>query len=185
MSWSEPPIVCRFENEEEFLEMKRYDEEELKKKRQDDDDFDEIEEDLESQKTKKSEKEDVIKKPTKEKEVKIIEDFNLLLIPKNVNLKPLFEDFVIPMIPDGYEIQFKSKKLSTASTDMNCFTDRMYAIHDIVYQTRQPRTLFPNCKTKKVCKELPRGRFHKIHKNLESDDVVCQYVPLGLNFIKS
>lgn len=153
VSWFEPPIVCRFENEEEFLEMKRYDEEEIKKKRQDDDDLDEIEEDLESQKTKKSEKEEAVKKPAKEKEVKVIEDFNLLLIPKNVNLKPLFEDFVIPMIPDGYEIQFKTKKLSATSTD-NCFTDRMYAIHDIVYQTRQPRALFPNCKTKKVNKFL-------------------------------
>lgn len=145
--------MCRFENEEEFLEMKRYDEEEMKKKRQDDDDLDEIEDDLESQKTKRSEKEDVVMKPAKEKEVKVVEDFNLLLIPKNVNLKPLFEEFVIPMIPDGYEIQFKSKKSSTAST-VNCFTDRMYAIHDIVYQTRQPRALFLKCKTKKVHKAL-------------------------------
>lgn len=149
VSWFEAPIVCRFETEEEFQEMKQYDEEELKKKRSEDDDFDEIEEDLESQKAKKSEKEDVVKKPVKEKEVKIVEDFNLLEIPKKINLKPLFEEFVIPLIPDGYEIQFKPKKSSTAS-NVNCYTDRTYAIHDIVYQTRQPRSLFPNCKTKKV-----------------------------------
>jgi hypothetical protein len=143
--------VCRFESEEEFLEMKRYDEEELKKKRPDDDDLDEMEDDLDIQKTKQrqSEKEDVVKKPTKAKEVKVVEDFNLLDLPKNVNLMPLFEEFVIPMIPDGYEIQFKMKKLSTASSD-NCYVDRMYSIHDIVYQTRQPRALFLNCKTKKV-----------------------------------
>lgn len=140
--------MCRFETEEEFLEMKRYDEEEMKKKRQEDDDFDEIEDDLEIQKTKKNanEKEDVVKKPPKEKEVKVVEDFNLLAIPKNINLKPLFEEFIVPMIPDGYEIQFKPKKESIVS----CYSDRIHAIRDVIYQTKQPHTLYPNCKTRKV-----------------------------------
>jgi cancer susceptibility candidate protein 1 len=150
VSWFEPPIVCRFETEDEFLEMKEYDEELFRKKRMEDDDYDETEDDLDFSKAKKSEKVAVVKKPTKEKDVKVVEDFNLLEVPKNVNLKPLLEEFVIPMIPDGYEIQFKPKKSSSGAVD--CYTDRMYAINDIVYQTRQARPLFPSCKTKKVFK---------------------------------
>lgn len=153
VSWFEPPIVCRFETQEEFNEMKEYDEELLRKKRMEDDDFDETEDDLEYQKAKKkSVKEAVVKKLTKEKVVKVVEDFNLLEIPKNVNLKPLLQEFVIPMIPDGYEIQFKPKKSSSVAVD--CYTDRTYAINDIVYQTRQPRSLFPSCKTKKVSSKV-------------------------------
>lgn len=148
MSWFEPPIVCRFETEEEFAEMKEYDEEILRKKRMEDDDFDETEDDLDFMKAKKNVKQAAIKKPTKVKDVKVVEDFNLLEVPKNVNLKPLLGEFVIPMIPEGYEIQFKSKKSSSVVAD--CYTDRMYAINDIVYQTRQPRPLFPTCKAKKV-----------------------------------
>lgn len=148
VSWFEPPIVCRFETQEEFCEMNEYDEELVRKKRMEDDDFDETEDDTDFKKTKKSVKQTVIKKAAKERDVKVVEDFNLLEVPKNVNLKPLFEKFVIPMIPEGYAIQFKPKKSSSVAVD--CYIDRMYAINDIVYQTRQPRPLFPNCKTKKV-----------------------------------
>ena len=90
--------------------MKRYDEEQLKKKKRDDDDLDEVEEEVVIQPTKK---EKAVKKPSKDRDVKVVEDFNLLDVPKKVNLKPLFEDFVVPMIPDGYEIKFFSP-LNTA-----------------------------------------------------------------------
>lgn len=131
--------------------MKRYDEEQLRKKRRDDDDGDEVEEQASLQPVKK---ESTGKKLSKERDLRIVEDFNLLDVPKKVNLKPLFEDFVIPMIPDGYEIKFKPKKTSfmAGSQRKSCYVDRIYSIDDIVYQTRQPRALFPTCKTKKMLK---------------------------------
>lgn len=153
ISWFEPPVVCRFESEEEYLQMKRYDEEQLKKKKRDDDDLDEVEEEVVIQPTKK---EKPVKKPSKDRDVKVVEDFNLLDVPKKVNLKPLFEDFVVPMIPDGYEIKFKPKKTSSAFIDStqrkSCYVDRIYSIDEIVYQTRQPRALFPTSKTKRILK---------------------------------
>jgi cancer susceptibility candidate protein 1 len=133
--------------------MKRYDEELSKKKKRDDDDLDEVEEDVVIQPTKK---EKPVKKPSKDRDVKVVEDFNLLDVPKKINLKPLFEDFVIPMIPDGYEIKFKPKKTSSPFIDTtqrkSCYVDRIYSIDEIVYQTRQPRALFPTCKTKRILK---------------------------------
>lgn len=142
--------------------MKRFDEEQLRRKRRDDDDLDEIEEE---QLTQAAKKESSLKKAKNERDLRIVEDFNLLDVPKKVNLKPLFEDFVIPMIPDGYEIKFKPRKTSATSLmgdsrRKSCYVDRIYSIDDIVYQTRQPRALFPTCKTKKVLKVVrPRSNY--------------------------
>ncbi len=127
--------------------MNEYNEEMSRKKQAEEDDFDETEDDSEIQKSKKSEEKVVTRKPAQEKEVKVVEDFNLLDVPKNVNLKSLIEDFIIPMIPEGYEIQFKPKKSSFPN--VQTYTDR-YAINDVIYETKQARPLFLNCKTKKV-----------------------------------
>lgn len=127
-----------------------------KKVRKDDDDFEDEEEvEVNVQEVKK---ENEVRKPAKERKIKIVEDFNLIDIPKKINLKPLFEEFVIPMLPDGYEIKFEPKK----SFDIGriCFKDKIYTIDDVVYQTRQPRSLFPNCSTKKILKVVrDRSRF--------------------------
>lgn len=107
---------------------------------------------------KETKKENVVRKPTKERKVKVVEDFNLIDIPKKVNLKPLFEEFVVPMIPDGYEIKFEPKK--SYNIGRKCFKDKIYTIDDVVYQTRQPRFLFPNCNTRKILKVVrDRSRF--------------------------
>jgi cancer susceptibility candidate protein 1 len=161
VSWFEPPIVCRFETQDEFAEMKRYDEEELRKKRRDDDDFDEIEEDVQVAQPPKPQS--AQKRPPKERDIKVVEDFNLLDIPRNVNLKPLLEDFVMPMIPDGYSIKYQAKKTTAyqSAYKKSCYTDRIYSIDDIVYQTRVPRSLFPNCRSRKILKVVKqRARAH-------------------------
>jgi hypothetical protein len=175
VSWSEQPIVCRFETESEFAEMKVYDEEQLKKKRRDDDD-DELEDEDDVKQPLK--KEVAAKVVGKEREIKVVEDFNLLDIPKKVNLKPLFEEFVIHMIPEGYEINFQPKRSSTYGTNVNnlnkksCYTNRIYSIDDIVYQTRQPRALFANCKTKKILKVVKRRKLYDFeqHADTSSDE---------------
>lgn len=171
VSWFEPPIVCRFETEEEFFLMKQLDEEETKKKRRDDDDLDEVEED-EDVKKKPVQKETIVSKPIKAREIKVVEDFNLLDMPKKVNLKPLFEEFIIPMMPDGYEIKYEPKKSTTSfvggtARRRSCYTDRIYSIDDIVYQTRQPRSLFPNCKTKKILKIVKRRTRYELSTEQE------------------
>lgn len=129
----------------------------MKKKVRKDDDDEEMEEE-EVKNVQEVKKEKVVQKPAKEKIVKIVEDFNLIDIPKKVNLKPLFEEFVIPMIPDGYEIKFEPKKSYEAGK--KCYKDKIFTIDDVVYQTRQPRALFPNCFTKKYLKVVKnRSRF--------------------------
>lgn len=154
--WFEPPIVCRFETEEEFEEVKLLEDLMKKKIRKDDDELEDIEdEEVNVQETKK---EKVVRKQAKERKIKIVEDFNLIDIPKKVNMQPLFEEFVIPMLPDGYEIKFEPKK--SYDIGRKCFKDKIYTIDDVVYQTRQPRSLFPNCSTKKILKVVKdRSRF--------------------------
>jgi cancer susceptibility candidate protein 1 len=157
VSWFEPPIVCRFESEEEFQEVKLLEAEMKKKIRKDDDELDDAEEEVEVNEQEEK-KENVVRKPAKERKIKIVEDFNLLDIPKKINLKPLFEEFVIPMLPDGYEIKFEPKK--TYDLGRRNFKDKIYTIDDVVYQTRQPRSLFPHCGTKKILKVVKnRSRF--------------------------
>lgn len=156
VSWFEPPIVCRFETEEEFEEVKLLEEQAKKKVRKDDDDEDMDDEvEVNVQETKK---EKVVRKPAKERKIKIVEDFNLIDIPKKINLQPLLEEFVIPMIPDGYELKFEPKK--SYDLGRSSGKDKIYTIDDIVYQTRQPRSLFPNCNTRKILKVVKdRSRF--------------------------
>jgi cancer susceptibility candidate protein 1 len=157
VSWFEPPIVCRFETEEEFQEIKLLEEQMKKKIRKDDDELEDIEdEEVNVQETKK---ENVVRKPAKERKIKVVEDFNLLDVPKKISLQPLFEEFVVPMLPDGYEIKFEPKK--TYDIGRKSYKDnKIYTIDDIVYQTRQPRSLFPNCGTKKILKVVKnRSRF--------------------------
>lgn len=129
-----------------------------KKVRKDDDDL-EDEEEVEVN-VQEEKKEKVVRKPAKERKIKIVEDFNLIDIPKKINLKPLFEEFVIPMLPDGYEIKFEPKKSYDIDIGRKCFKDKIYTIDDVVYQTRQPRSLFPHCSTKKILKVVKdRSRF--------------------------
>lgn len=157
MSWFEPPVVCRFETEEEFQEFKLFEEQMKKKIRRDDDELDEMDEE-EVKTVHETKKENVIRKPTKERKVKIVEDFNLIDVPKKINLQPLFEEFVIPMMPDGYEIKFEPKK--SYDIGRKTYKDKIYTIDDIVYQTRQPRYLFPNCNARKILKIVKdRSRF--------------------------
>lgn len=156
VSWFEPPIVCRFESEEEFEEVKLLEEQTKKKVRKDDDDED-MDDEVEV-KVQETKKEKVIRKPAKERKIKIVEDFNLIDIPKKINLQPLLEEFVIPMIPDGYELKFEPKK--SYDLGRSGRKDKIYTIDDIVYQTRQPRSLFPNCNTRKILKVVKdRSRF--------------------------
>lgn len=129
----------------------------MKKKIRKDDDEDEEEEELNVQKAS-PQKENVVRKPARERKIKVVEDFNLIDIPKKVNLKPLFEEFVVPMIPDGYEIKFEPKK--SYDIGRKCFKEKIYTIDDVVYQTRQPRFLFPNCNSRKILKVVKdRSRF--------------------------
>lgn len=132
-------------------------EEQMKKKIRKDDD--ELEDDDEEVKTvQEAKKENVVRKPTRERKIKIVEDFNLIDVPKKINLQPLFEEFVLPMLPDGFEIKFEPKK--SYDLGRKSFKDKIYTIDDIVYQTRQPRSLFPNCSTRKILKVVKdRARF--------------------------
>lgn len=156
MSWFEPPVVCRFETEEEFQEVKLLEEQMKRKARKDEDDDGDLED--EEVNIQEAKREKVVRKPAKERKVKIVEDFNLIDIPRKINLQPLFEEFVIPMIPDGYEIKFEPKK--SYDIGRKCYKDKIYTIDDIVYQTRQPRFLFPNSKTRKILKVVKdRSRF--------------------------
>lgn len=150
--------MCRFESEEEFEETKLLEAEMKKNKiRKDDEELEDLEEEVEVN-VQEVKKENVVRKTAKERKIKIVEDFNLIVIPKKINLKPLIEEFVIPMLPDGYEIQFEPKK--TYDIGRKCFKDKIYTIDDVVYQTRQPRSLFPNCNTKKILKVVKdRSRF--------------------------
>lgn len=126
-----------------------------KKIRKDDDDE---EEDEEVKTVQEAKKENVVRKPTRERKIKIVEDFNLIDVPKKINLQPLFEEFVLPMLPDGYEIKFEPKR--SYDLGRKSFKDKIYTIDDIVYQTRQPRSLFPNCSTRKILKVVKdRARF--------------------------
>lgn len=128
-----------------------------KKIRKDDDELEDIEDEIETN-VQEVKKESVVRKPAKERKIKIVEDFNLIDIPKKVNLKPLFEEFVIPMLPDGYEIQFEPKK--SYDLGRKYYKDKIYTIDDVVYQTPQPRSLYPNCVTKKILKVVKdRSRF--------------------------
>lgn len=148
--------MCRFETEEESEETRLIEEQLRKKVRKDDDELEEGED--EEVNVQEAKKETVVRKPTKERKIKIVEDFNLLDIPRKINLKPLFEEFVIPMIPDGYEVKFESKR----AYDMGrkCYKEKIYTIDDVVYQTRQARSLFPNCATRKILKVVKdRSRF--------------------------
>lgn len=129
----------------------------MKKKIRKDDD--ELEDDDEEVKTvQEAKKENVVRKPTRERKIKVVEDFNLIDVPKKINLKPLFEEFVLPMLPDGFEIKFEPKK--SYDLGRKSFKDKIYTIDDIVYQTQQPRSLFPNCSTRKILKVVKdRARF--------------------------
>lgn len=136
--------------------MKLLNEQMKKKVRKDDEELEDMEE--EEVNVQETKKEKVVRKPAKERKIKIVEDFNLISIPKKINLKPLFEEFVVPMIPDGYEIKFEGKK--SYDIGKKIYKDKIYTIDDIVYQTRQPRFLFPNCATKKILKVVKdRSRF--------------------------
>lgn len=149
--------MCRFENEEEFQEVKLLEAEMKKKIRKDDDELEDMEEEIEVNE-QEVKKENVVQKLPKERKIKIVEDFNLLDIPMKINLKPLFEEFVISMLPDGYEIKFEPKK--TYDLGRRNYKDKIYTIDDVVYQTRQPRSLFPHCSTKKILKVVKdRSRF--------------------------
>ncbi|CAO1434353.1 unnamed protein product [Diamesa hyperborea] len=142
VSWFEPPIVCRWETDEEFNEMRSIDEEEQKKNKNPEE---------EEKVVEKNKKEKIIRKPAKERKIKIVEDFNLLEVPGKTNLQPLFDEFVIPMLPDGYEIKFEQKKSN--GYDKNIFKDnKIYTIEDIVFQTRSARALFPNTCTRTILK---------------------------------
>lgn len=125
-----------------------------RKEQKDDEDCDDTEDDTEVKTAEVRIRRDVVRKPTsKEQKTKIIEDFNLLDIPKKINLKPLFDEFIIPMIPEGCEIVFKTKKLFDES-GRDCFVteNKHYTIHDIVYQTEQPKSLVFTFRTRKILK---------------------------------
>lgn len=103
----------------------------VKKKHHDDEDLDEIEKHYRVKKPKSVKRKRSFRIPAKKKEVKIVKNFNLLLIPKNVNLKPLFQEFVNPMIPVGYKIQFKTKKFSSTASQIECMQFTIFFIkHD-------------------------------------------------------
>ena len=123
---------------------------------------DEDEDDLEEEEkvVEKNKKEKIIRKPAKERKIKIVEDFNLLEVPGKTNLQPLFDEFVIPMLPDGYEIKFEQKKSN--GYDKNIFKDnKIYTIQDIVFQTRSARALFPNTSTRTILKVVKVSLFLK------------------------
>lgn len=162
VSWFEPPTVCRFETDEEFAEVKRLESVVLRKKQDDDED---IEEEEIVQVKHKVEK--VQPKPIKEKKIKVVEDFNLLDIPRKVNLQSLFQDFIVPIIPDGYEIKFEAKKDQIFGTKL-CKDENIYGIHDIVYQTGQSRSLFQNCSTKKILKVIKSRERFEMSAGLQS-----------------
>ena len=147
VSWFEPPIVCRWETDEEFNEMKLIEEEQGKKVKLDDDDEEEFDEVLiDKKKIDKS-----VKKQKKVKKVKVIEDFNLLDIPSRVRLQSLFDEFVIPLIPDEYQIKFLQKKL--VGFEKRIVKDnKIYTIDDIVNQTKSSRPLHPIYQTKQILK---------------------------------
>ncbi len=114
-----------------------------------DDEIDDIDAELiEKEKFKNSK----VAKPSFDRKVRVIEDFNLLDVPGKVSLQPLFDEFVIPMLPDGYEIKFDEKTQKPNDKNMYKNDDKIYTFNDIVYQTKNPKYLFPNCQTKKILK---------------------------------
>lgn len=144
--------MCRFETEAEFREVKAM-ESELKKRDQKDDEDPDTDDEAEVKNSEIRTRKNSVRKPTaKEKKTKVVEDFNLLDIPTKVNLKPLFDEFIIPMIPDGFEIVFKTKSLFD-ETGRDCFMDdKPYKINDIMYQTEQPKSLLYTYRTRKILK---------------------------------
>lgn len=147
VSWFEPPIVCRWETDDEFNEMKLIEEELGKKKVLDEDEYEEMDEVL----IEKNKKDIAVKKPKSVKRLKVIEDFNLLDIPARIRLQSLFEDFVVPLIPDGYEIKFEQKKINEFGKRI-FKENKIYTIDDVIYQTKDSRPLFPNYQTKQILK---------------------------------
>lgn len=124
-----------------------------KKEQKDEEDCDDTEDDTEVKNAEVRISRDSVRKPTmKEQKTKFIEDFNLLDIPKKINLKPLFDEFIIPMIPEGFEIVFKTKKLFEES-GRDCFVEnKHYTINEIVHQTEQPKSLVFTYRTRKILK---------------------------------
>lgn len=153
MSWFEPPTVCRWETDEELAETKKM-ELKIQKSSVDEDD---VEPPPKGNKKQQMKKEDSTKSappqpPPFVKKMKIVEDFNLLDIPEKVCLQELFEEFVIPMIPEGYEINFQQSRVARNLKIDDEESKKMYTIDDIVYQTKCSKYLFPNCETRKVLK---------------------------------
>lgn len=160
VAWNEPPIICRFESQEEYEEVKALELELKKKIKKDDEDLDDIEaEEVEVKSCQEvRKKQNETRKHTKLQQTKIVEDFNLLKVPKNVNLKPLFEEFIIPMIPDGYEIKFQSKKQLFNEGGRKCFIEnKIHSVTDVVFQMEQPKILHPKFRTKKILKIVKNG----------------------------
>lgn len=147
VSWFEPPIVCRWETDEEFNEMKLIDEEMGKKKVLEDDEYEDTYDVL----IDKNKKDVLVKKSKKVTRLKVIEDFNLLDIPARIRLQSLFENFVVPLIPDGYEIKFEQKKSNEFGKRL-FKENKIYSIDDVVFQTKDSRPLFPNFRTKQILK---------------------------------
>lgn len=165
VSWFEPPQVCRWETDEEFIESKKF---EKPKSKSQDDDLDDIDEHLvEPDKTKNTK---AVKKSF-DRKVRVLEDFNLLDVPGKVCLQPLFEEFVIPMLPDGYEIKFEQKGSKVNERSMYRSDGKVYTIEDILYQTRNPKYLFPNCQTKKMLKVVKvKSKYADLSPGLEYSD---------------
>lgn len=87
--WLEPPTVCRWETVEETK----------------------ISEELE--KNSLTEVKGAVKQfKCPVKPVKIITDFDLLNMPGNIDLFSLFQEFVVPRLPNGYTM--KMRRLSTS-----------------------------------------------------------------------
>lgn len=132
---------------------------ELRKREQKDDEDCDTEDDCEVKNTEIRTRKNSARRPSsaKAKKTKFVEDFNLLDIPARVNLKPLFDEFIIPMIPEGFGINFKTKSLFDEG-GKDCFVaDKPYTINKIVHQTEQPKSLVFTYRTRKILKIVRRS----------------------------
>lgn len=93
--WLEPPTVCRWETAEETK----------------------ISEELERNNLAE-EKGGVKKLKSTAKPLKIINNFDLLNMPGDIDLYSLFQEFVVPRLPNGYTMKMRRPSTSRRSSSL-------------------------------------------------------------------
>lgn len=122
---------------------------------------------------------------------KIIEDFNLLKIPQGIDLPYLIREFVMPRMPDGFELQARDKRPSLKSAvdliiegvddktfeGMSSYPNR--SIEFALIKTNSPRPLHPSVSIKRDLQIKKRttvdeSNAYMFSKLLQDLDELCE-----------